>query len=249
MLRLISQAEYAGMPEDKIECFIYIAETALRNYDAHQINLTDYEESADELESLQIQLMESVASIGGRCGFKYVEPILFEEDINGNSREIPTGKVFKGYIGKVHRALVSAYADQRTNSSLEVTDLPTSSRERIRNLISRLRTVVQNSDLSDERKSEIYKNIDKMESYVSNRKINVLHFLFAVSLVASVVQFAADTTTLAKDGPEILTKLAAHFGSDKKISEDMNKRIQGAEVPMISGPESNFEDLQSPSID
>lgn len=209
---LISTEEYENLPEDDELCFVEFEAICRRNMNI----LIDEVASGFLVTALQAQYMASVSSVAGECGLANLAWTLPIQDSDRFQTEFSQFSL--AVQGEVARIRIRG---RRSRNSLSV-QLTANTRTKIEHYISRLREMIDKSELADSRKKALHDKLDEFIRELGNRRLSFGKTMLVLSAVLAAI---ANTTTLAAEGPDAITHIMNLIGADKESEDAASARL------------------------
>jgi hypothetical protein len=203
---LISAEEFDNLSEEDEQCFVEFEGICRRN----MLRMLSDDTNRSFYRSIHAQYMAAVSSVAVECGLTNLSISIPAED---NERFYDDFAQFSLAVqGEVARIRVRG---RRSRNSLSV-HLTDNTRTKITHYVSRLREIIDKSDLPDARKGVLRGKLDELVAELGKRRI---HLGNAMAVLSVVLVGLASATTIAADGPSAITHIMRLIGVDKE-SED-----------------------------
>lgn len=127
---------------------------------------------------------------------------------------------------------VTAKIKLRNSSSHDALSVRLASKTKglIENELTKLRTSVEESNLSDEKKSRL---IDKIGEFRTELHKERLRFGVSLSVLASIGAMVGGTTAFLAEAPEAIATITHLIGVDKQKEDDERFRLEGPSKPKL----------------
>ncbi len=168
---LISAEEFDNLPEDDEQCFVEFEAICRRN----MTRMSNQDTRANFDQSVQAQYMAAVSSVAVECGLTHLsQPHTLESD-NGFYENF--SRFSLAVQGEVARIRIRG---RRSRGSLSV-QLMDNTRTKIRHYISRLREIIDASDLPAARKAALRGKLNELVEELERRRLNLGKVMFVLS--------------------------------------------------------------------
>lgn len=234
--QLLTEDDYANLPDGDEECFLQLEATCRRNLNRHFDQL-GRDDSAEPLWESYIAVVLSAAN---ECGIEGVS-----DDYSGDIHE--RFSVFRSNIDAVITRLRLRGRRQGGRHSVQLT---TKTRAQIEIQVSHLRHMIEDSNLPKHRKKVLLEKLDELSQEIANnRRISFARVLAILAPVAAViggsVGVAANLTTIAADSPNAVTNILALISQDKETEDNARLRLE-APPKALPAPPSSKPTLSAP---
>jgi hypothetical protein len=156
---LISEEEYAGLPDDDEECFVAFEAICRRN-----MNRMINEDTSHEFDwTIKSQYMSAVSSVGEECGIPNIKM--------GAYNEQEFHETFSRFCLAVHGEIARIRIRGRGMRHPYSVQLAPNTRTKIEHHISRIRHTIDASDLSSDRRKALGAKLDELTAELANRRI------------------------------------------------------------------------------
>jgi hypothetical protein len=238
---LISEEEYAALPEDDEQCFVEYEAICRRN----MTRMIDDQTSHEFDREVRSQYMATISAVAAECNIPNINIPSFNE----NNFTESFNYFCLAVQGEVARIRIRG---RRVRSPFSV-QLAINTRTKIEHHISRLRDAIENSDLSNERKRALDIKLDQLVEELGNRRLSLAK---TMAVLSAVMVGLASGTTIASDGPAAVTHIMKLIGIDKE-SEDAaalrlappQKALPAPAKKPIVAPQTGNKVRGNPAID
>jgi hypothetical protein len=207
---LISEDEYASLPDEDDRCFVEFEKICRRN----MIRMLDQESSGDFNQAVRQQYMAAVSAVAQECNI----PNIHYEPETG-SRFWEQFDLFSLAVqGEVARIRIRLRG-QRHPYSVSLTG---STRTIIEHYISRIRDLVSKSDMDVDRKRRIEDKLDELLSELTKQRMS---FAKTLAILLTLTTSLAAVTTIAADGQSAIAHIMQLIGQDKETEDEAAKRL------------------------
>jgi hypothetical protein len=207
---LISDEDYANLPEDKDLCFVEFE----RIYRRNMTELLSGERSKDFDDSLKMQYMTAIAAVAMECEVPNIE-------FNPQDFEYPVGD-FGRFSLVVQAEVARIKIRQRGGRDPYSVLLLQNTRTKIEFHVGRIRDAVTHSDLSEEKKKRLAEKLDQLIVELSSQRLN---FGKALAILAAVSTLMSGPVTIAAEGPAAVTHILTLIGHDKATEDEASRRL------------------------
>ncbi|MBL8667832.1 MAG: hypothetical protein JNM48_10260 [Rhodospirillales bacterium] len=208
---LISEEDYATLPVDDPErCFIAFEKIVRRN----MLRLIDENSSGDYDQAVRHLYMTSVAAVASECKIQNVY------------LQVKSEKLFWEQFDEFCCAVQAAVA--RINIRIRISQprysvlLTANTRTTIEHYISRIRDVVNVSDLDPGRKKRIDEKLDQLATELRTPRLS---FAKSMVLLAGVLAAMGNTVNIAADGRNAVAQIIQLIGRDKETEDAAAQRL------------------------
>lgn len=195
---LISDQEYANLPNEDGRCFVEFENICQRNMN----RLLAQKMPASEALSIREQYMASVASVAQEC---HVPNIRYDPDKLGRSDEFERFSL--AVRAEVARIRIRSRGMHNPYSVL----LTDNTREKIKHYISRIRNTIEQSDLDSTLKNRLQGRLDQLTAELGNRRLS---FAKTMAFLAGALAVGASSTTIAADGQKAVAQIVQLIDHD-----------------------------------
>jgi hypothetical protein len=207
---LISDEEYASLPDDDDRCFVEFESICRRNM-TRMIG----EDTSNELDRVvREQYMAAVSAVAEAC---HIPNVVYDPDSPNNFHET-FGRFSLAVQGEVARIRIRSRGMRHPYSVL----LTGSTRTKIEHYISRIRDMVEQSDLDSERKKRLQSRLDQLIAEFSNPRLS---FAKTMGILAAVLATTASSVTIAADGQSAVAHIIQLIGHDKETEDAAAQRL------------------------
>lgn len=207
---LISEEEYASLPDEDDRCFVDFESICRRN----MTRMIDENTSRDFDRSVRQQYMAAVAAVAKECNIPNISYALNNE--NGFYDDF--SDFCLAVQGEVARIRIRQRGERHPYSVL----LTGSTRTKIEHYISRIRDMVDRSEMDPDRKKRLHDKLDHLVKELGNQRLS---FAKAMAILVGVTTVIAGATTIAADGQSAITHIMQLIGQDKESEEAAAKRL------------------------
>ena len=219
---LISREEINNLPADPEDCFVEY-ETIVRS---RMTELISEDTRGDFDRAVQLQYMAAVLSIAEECGIKGIR----QGPINEEKFFADFGNFQLAVLGAVNRILVR---NRRTNRDPYSVLLTGNTRTKIEHYISRLRDIIETSDLSASRKKALGDRLDQLMAELGNRRLG---YAKTMAILSAVLVGLGSLTTIAAEGPAAVTNIMKLIAIDKESEEAAALRLAPPQKALPAPP-------------
>ncbi len=217
---LISDDDYEGLPPEPEKRFTALESICRKNMLAAISRETS--QSFDALIRTQyMTIVTASAEELGVGGIRYInEYETIEQDLN---------EFFRLVTG------VTAKIKLRNSSSRDVLSvrLATKTKGLIENELTKLRSSVEESNLSDEKKSRLLEKIGEFRTELHKER---LRFGVSMAVLASIGAIVGGTTAFLAEAPEAIATITHLIGVDKQKEDEEIIRLEGPTKPKLLAP-------------
>jgi hypothetical protein len=168
-----------------------------------------------------------VVAIGKRYGLEpyktYEVPLLsnFGDDDYGN------------FSSELDHYVAQIVVDDTIRRSRQGVELPTASREKIRDYIRRLRELIDKSDVNDAKKSQMHARLDAFEAALGKKRFSIIELTLITIAFASAPGGFGETYKMVNELMDRIT----HVVAEAKVAEDETRVLPViADMPALSPP-------------
>lgn len=208
---LISEEEFDKLPQENEQCFVEFEAICRKN----MTKMLENENSEYFYKAVRQQYMTSVYTVAEECRIPNIPIPDFRNEEKFHSEYSAFALAVQGEVARVR------VRGRRSRNSLSV-QLEGNTRTKIEHYVSRLREVVNASDLSPDRKKALGGRLDDLLSELGSRRLNLGKAMLALSLVLSGLGAA---TQVAADGPAAVANIMKLIGFDKESEEEALSRL------------------------
>ena len=214
---LIADEDYETLPPEPEKRFTAVERICRQNMMALMSN--DTSQSFDAL--VQTQYMTIVTATAEELGIKGVQYIDIHDSISQDLRE---------FVRQVSG--VTARIKLRNSSSRDTLSVRLASKTKglIENELTKLRASVEESNLSDDKKSRL---LDKIGEFRTELHKERLRFGVSLSVLAYIGATVGGTTAILADAPEAIATITHLIGVDKQKEDDELIRLEGPSKPKL----------------
>jgi hypothetical protein len=207
---LISDEEYASLPDEDDRCFVEFESICRRN-----MTRIIGEDTSNELDRVvREQYMAAVSAVAQAC---QISNVAYEPDGSNHLNEA-FGRFSLAVQGEVARIRIRSRGMRHPYSVL----LIGSTRTRIEHYVSRIRDIVERSDLDHDRKKRLRNRLDQLAAELSSPRLS---FAKTMGILAAVVATTACSVTIAADGQSAIAHIMQLIGQDKETEEAAAQRL------------------------
>lgn len=207
---LISESEYADLPEDSEQCFVQFEAICRRN----MMRIIDASKSDYTGPEIRAQYMASVAAVAQECGITSVNVPSYDEE-----HAYEAFRSFYDFVqGEIARIRIRSRGTRHTWS----VQLTPTTKTKIEHYIGRLRALVDSSDLSDEKKDALHARLSEFLAELTNHRFR---FSMAMALLSQILVGVAAATTTAAEGPTAVTNIMKLIAHDKDSEDAARLRL------------------------
>ena len=235
---LISEAEYASLPDDDDQCFVEFESICRRN----MTRMIDDNTSSGFDRIVRDQYMASVAAVARECS---IPNISYDPEEQTDAYEI-FSRFSLIVQGEVARIRIRSRGVRHPYSVL----LTDSTRTKIEHYISRIRDTVERSDLDPSLKQKLRGRLDQLSSELNSPRLS---FARSMGILTVVLAAMGSSVTIAADGQSAVAHIMQLIGHDKETEEAATKRIapppKALPAPAAKTPPRRQHPLQRPAPD
>jgi hypothetical protein len=204
---LISADEYAALSDDDEECFAQLEASCNRN----MVRLIDRKNSTYAVNEIRMQYMAVISGAAQECSIPDIDP----PSCHGSDEEFYDQ--FQQFSISVPRQVARIRVRGRNlRNSFSV------QRTKIEHYIGRIRTIIDTSDLAQDRKRLLGSKLDELLAELSNRRIG---FGRTMSVLSAILLGLAISTTIAAEGPAAVSNIMKLIAADKETEEAAKRRL------------------------
>ncbi len=222
---LISEQDFAALPDDANKKFIAIEGTCRGNMN----RLISNSDSAYFGATMQEQYMAIVAGIAEELG---IEGVVFPTWLD----EPSTG--FSEFVRTAQATVARLRLRQAVSNDPQSTQLGKVTYAKLEQEIQRIRRMVNESDLSDEKQKALNAKLDELASELRNKRVSfgkvmaVLAHIGFTTLGASAV-----TVSVFADLPDAIANIVSLIGKDKEAEDKEAQRLRLPSIqPALPAP-------------
>lgn len=222
---LISDEEYANLPDEDDPCFVEFESICRRNM-TRMIG----EDTSNEFDRVvREQYMAAVSAVAQAC---HISNVAYDPDGPSNFNEV-FGRFSLAVQGEVARIRIRSRGMRHPYSVL----LTGSTRTKIEHYVSRIRDTVERSDLDHDRKKRLQSRLDQLAAELSSPRLS---FAKTMGILAAVVATTASSVTIAADGQSAIAHIMQLIGQDKETEEAAAQRLapppKALPAPAVKAP-------------
>ena len=209
---LISEEEFANLSEDDEQCFVEFEAICRRN-----MNRMINENSPGSFDrAVQAQYMAAVSSVAVECGLpNLAHPQAIENEDGFYEAYSRFALAVQGEVARIR------VRGRRSRNTLSV-QLTDNTRTKIWHYVSRLREVIDASDLPAARKAAMHGRLQELIEELEKRHLNLGKAMLVLSMLMANL---AGATTIAAEGPVAVTQIMRLIGVDKTSEEEALSRL------------------------
>ena len=222
---LISDEEYANLPDEDDRCFVEFESICRRNM-TRMIG----EDTSNELDRVvREQYMAAVSAVAEACKIPNVS---YNPDGPSNFNDT-FGRFSLAVQGEVARIRIRSRGTRHPYSVL----LTGSTRTKIEHYISGIRDMVEQSDLDSDRKKRLQSRLDQLVAELSSPRLS---FAKTMGILAAVLATTASSVTIAADGQSAVAHIIQLIGHDKETEDTAARRLtpppKALPAPLVKAP-------------
>jgi hypothetical protein len=218
---LISEEEYSNLPDDDDRCFVEYENIVRRS----MTRMIDEDTSQAFDRAIREQYMAAVAAVARECHIPNIE----YNPGNGGEFHNIFGQFCLAVQGEVARIRIRLRGLSHPYSVL----LTGSTRTKIEHYISRIRDVVERSDLDHDRKKRLAHRLDQLTAELSSQRLS---FAKTMGILAAVLAATGSSVTIAADGQNAVAHIVQLIGHDKESEEAAEQRLAPPQKALLSPP-------------
>lgn len=218
---LISEDEYATLPDDDEQCFVEFENICRRNM-TRMIG-DDTTPAFDR--NVRDQYMAAVAAVAAECNI----PNVIFQPTSGEEAYENFGRFSLAVQGEVARIRIRLRGERHPYSVL----LTASTRTKIEHYISRIRDVVARSDLDPEQKRRLGEKLDSLAGELGSQRLSLAK---TMALLAGVMATLGSAVTIAADGQSAVAHIMQLIGEDKATEDEAARRLAPPPKALPSPP-------------
>lgn len=219
-MELISAEDYASLPEEPTAKFVAFEEICRRNMN-HLIH--DDSPSGFDM-TLRQQYMMQVSAAAEECGVEGLEYPWGADDL---ARALENFMLTASGIVTRFRLRNSGKSDAYS------VRLASKTRGRIEQQIAKLRDLITNGDLPDDRRKKLMRKLDELSVELSQPRVS---FGKVLAVLAAVGAGLVGTAGLLADAPHAIATITSLLGVDKEAEEAEISRLGPPPVPKALPP-------------
>lgn len=236
---LLKKEDFDEPPDDLEECFI-VMEQKCRDATVRALAVAD--NNNDLAQIVMLDYMAVVSAAAAECG---VADLSYEAGDRIWSEYEDFSRAVQGLVARIRIRKRGKRADA------EAVQLTMSAKAKIEVQISKLRTVIAQSDLHIDQKQSIDKKLDELLNDVRNSP--KLGFGKTFATLAFLTASIAGLTTISADGPQAIQNIMRILGVEKRTEDEAMKRLappQKLLTASVEAKENNTSGkLEHPLID
>ena len=207
---LISEEEYAALPDEDDRCFVEFENVCRRN----MTRMIDENTSGGFDRAVRDQYMAAVAAVARECNIPNVG---YDPGEENDAYEIFSrfSLVVQGEVARIRirsRGMNHPYSVLLTGST----------RTKIEHYISRIRDTVEHSDLDPDRKTRLRSRLDQLGAELSNPRLS---FAKTMGILAAVLAATGSFVTIAAESHNAVAHIMQLIGHDKDSEDAAAKRL------------------------
>lgn len=206
---LISPGDYDHLPIDPEECFVALDDICQRNMN----RMIDENSSSDFYSTVRMQYAATITAFAQECG---ISEIVAAQPSRYDYEEF--GRFVLAVKGAVARIRFRNRASTRSSSVL----LAQNTKTKIDHYIGRLKDVIENSDLSAERRRALCQKLEELRAELAEPRLSFVKTFTVLSLILAGLSSA---TTIAAEGPAAVTHIMQLIGLDRETEEAAAQRL------------------------
>ena len=207
---LISEEEYAGLPDEDDRCFVEFENICRRN----MTRMIDENSSNDFDKAVRDQYMAAVAAVARECNIPDID---YAPDERDNAYEV-FSRFSLAVQGEVARIRIRSRGANHPYSVL----LTSSTRTKIEHYISRIRDTVERSDFEPDRKKRLRSRLDSLEAELGAARLS---FAKTMGILAAVLATTGSSVTIAAEGQNAVAHIMRLIGHDKESEDAAAQRL------------------------
>jgi hypothetical protein len=206
---LITATDYESLPaEDDEESFLALEAICRRNLERLSSG-----QSISQIGSLRESYMAIVFNAASECG---ISDLTYSRTGNVNDR-------FAQFVTDVDGLVARLRLRGRRRSGPYSVQLTTNTRTKIEHQVSRLRRMIEESDLPESRKRALLAKLDELSQEIANsRRVSFGKILACLGPVLAAV---AGLTTISADGPNAVSNIITLISKDKETEDNALQRL------------------------
>lgn len=229
---LISDEEYASLPDEDDRCFVEFESICRRN-----MTRIIGEDTSNELDRVvREQYMAAVSAVAEAC---QISNVAYDPTAGGNYYET-FGKFSLAVQGEVARIRIRSRGERHPYSVL----LTGSTRTKIEHYVSRIRDTVERSDLDSDRKKRLQSRLDQLAAELGSPRLS---FAKTMGILAAVLATTASSVTIAADGQSAVAHIIQLIGHDKETEDAAALRLTPPPKALPAPPAKTPSAVQQPT--
>jgi hypothetical protein len=210
---LISEEEYAALPEDNEQCFVDFEAICRRNM--MKMLDRDANDISDGFErTIKSQYMMAVSAVADECGISNLS--IRVVDRNDFYPE------FDRFSLAVHGEVARIRVRKRSVRNRFSVQLAPNTRTKIDHYISRIREAIDGSDLGPDRKQSLYEKLDELTAELGKPRLS---FAKTMLLLSGVMAGLSGAVTIAADAPDAVSNIVKLIGLDRETEDAAALRL------------------------
>jgi hypothetical protein len=207
---LISEEQYANLPDVDEQCFVQLEAICRSN----MTRMIDENTSSDFDQAVRQQHMAAVSAAALEC---HIPNVQYDPASKQNFHDV-FAQFSLAVQGEVARIRIRSRGARRPYSVL----LTGSTRTKIQHYISRIRDVVERSDLDPGRKKRLGEKLDHLAAELGNQRLS---FAKTMALLVAVSAVMGSSVTIAAEGPSAVAHIMKLIGHDKESEDAAAQRL------------------------
>ncbi len=207
---IISEEEFSNLPADDERCFVEFESICRRN----MTRMIDENSSNDFDQAVRQQYMTAVSSVAQECNIPNISYDPQSEDNFWHQFNLFSLAV----QGEVARIRIRQRGERHPYSVL----LTSSTRTKIEHYISRIRDMVDRSEMDLDRKKRLNEKLDLLAKELSGQRLS---FAKTMAVLVTITATLGAATTIAADGQSAIAHIMQLIGQDKESEEAAAKRL------------------------
>lgn len=207
---IISESEYASLPEGDEEKFIALEGICRQNMN----RMVNEETSANFDTSVRLHYMATVSAAAQELGFGEFE--FPEYSGNFDYHE------FENFSLKVKGLVTRLRLRKGANINSASVRLASKTRGRIEQQVHILRTIVREAEMPAEQRASVLGKLDELSLELSQQRVSFAKVMTALALVSVGVMQAAG---FLADAPLAIATITSLLGTDKKAEDEEAQRL------------------------
>jgi hypothetical protein len=218
---LITEEDYANLPDDKEHCFVAFEAIYRRN-----MNQMINEDTRPEFDrSIQLQYVSAVRAVAEECGITGLP--------NGPIRETQFFDDFSNFSIAVQGEIARIRVRRRGSRDPYSVLLSASTRTKIEHYISRLRDTIETSELPDDRKKALGEKLDQLMAELQNQRVGYGKIM---AVLSAVLVGVASVTTIGAEGPAAVNHIMKLIATDKETEDAAALRLAPPQKALPAPP-------------
>ena len=218
--QLITDEEYASLPDDDDECFVRFESI----YRGNMTQMIDKNNNLNFDQAVQQQYMAAVAAVAEECRIPNIHLRL--------DQERNFGEIFSHFSLAVQGEVARIRIRTRGSRNPYSVQLLPNTRSKIENYLDRIRDIVENSDMRLDRKNVLRSRLDDLAAELKHQRFG---FAKAMAVLGAVLVGFASTTTISAEGPAAVNNIMKLI-SVEKDSEDSARLRLTPSPKALTGP-------------